>query len=130
MLLVDHVGVGLLELHIFAQGVVYRAGSDFLVGQLSLVLGDESIVLLLRERGADVNSFDHFDSAPALASGRGDEALVNLLVVKGADINGKIGRPLTSAAGEGNEAIIKLLLEKGADIYAKNHVGLAFAAPP
>ena len=59
LLVVNHVGVGLLELHVFVQGVVYRVGGDFLVGQLSLVLGDDlQCVENANESGPGSNGLD------------------------------------------------------------------------
>jgi hypothetical protein len=46
-------------LHVFVQGVVYRAGGDFLVGQLSLVLGDDlECVENTGESGLGSNALD------------------------------------------------------------------------
>lgn len=40
-MVIHHVRVGFLQLNVFIQGVVDRAEGDVLLGELSLVLGDD-----------------------------------------------------------------------------------------
>jgi ankyrin repeat protein len=75
--------------------------------------GNEAIVRLLIESGADVNANGPLEEASRL----GYMAIVKLLLQNGADVNGK-GNPLQAAAGRGREAIVALLLEKGANVNA------------
>jgi ankyrin repeat protein len=96
---------------------LYRAAAE----------GQEVVVRLLLENGADVKSKDGSDGRMPLsrAATNGHEAVVKLLLEKGADPESKdhyYGRtPLSWAAENGHEAVVKLLLEKGADPESKDH---------
>ena len=88
--------------------------------------GQEVVVRLLLEKGADVESKEgRYGGTPlSCAAGNGHEAVVKLLLEKGADVESKGGwddgrTPLTWAAEQGHEAVVKLLLEKGADVESK-----------
>ncbi|KAJ7851874.1 ankyrin repeat-containing domain protein [Mycena leptocephala] len=110
--------------------------------------GNEGLIKLLIEHGADVNSpCKEYDSvqggaaeachALALAFGlplehgpgsalqaavsTGHEAVVHLLLQHGADVNakaGKYGNVLQLASWQGHEVIARLLVEHGADLHA------------
>ncbi len=89
--------------------------------------GDEAIVRLLLERGADVKAKDTAGrTALFWAADKGYEAVMRLLLERGADIDAKDSlchRPLRRAADSGHVAIVRLLLERGADIDAKDIAG-------
>ncbi|KAJ6120116.1 hypothetical protein N7523_004396 [Penicillium sp. IBT 18751x] len=86
-------------------------------------IGDEVVVRLLLEEGAERESKDEDGQTPlAWAAKNGHEAVVRLLLEKGAereskDIDGQM--PLALAAKNGHEAVVRLLLEKGADVNAQ-----------
>jgi ankyrin repeat protein len=79
--------------------------------------GHEAIVLLLLEKGADIEAKGYFGTALVEAASGGYEAIVLLLLEKGADIEAKgyFGTALVEAARKGHEAMVQLLLEKGAN---------------
>ena len=85
--------------------------------------GNERIVKLLVDKGADVNAQGgEYGNALQAASWRSNERIVKLLVDKGADVNaqgGEYGNALQAASCEGNEQIVKLLVDKGADVNAQ-----------
>ncbi|KAH7877022.1 ankyrin repeat-containing domain protein [Lentinula edodes] len=85
--------------------------------------GNEAIVKLLLENGADVNAQGgEYSNALQAAAHARDEAIVKLLLENGADVNaqgGEYGNALQAAAHARDEAIVKLLLEKGADVNAQ-----------
>ncbi|KIK54071.1 hypothetical protein GYMLUDRAFT_138510, partial [Collybiopsis luxurians FD-317 M1] len=82
--------------------------------------GNEAVVQLFLEKGADVNvQGGEYGNALQAAVYNGNEAVVQLLLESGADINPQgnaNGNALQAAARWGNEAVVQLLLEKGADI--------------
>jgi ankyrin repeat protein len=88
--------------------------------------GQEAIVQLLLEKGADLESKSNNGRTPlSWAAEEGHEAIVQLLLKKGADLESKSnnGRtPLSWAAEEGSEVlvVVQLLLEKGADVESKS----------
>ncbi|KAI0447277.1 hypothetical protein F4803DRAFT_364494 [Xylaria telfairii] len=91
-------------------------------------LGNEVIVKLLLEKGADLESKDTAYGRTPLswAARNGHEGVVKLLLEKGADLESKdnSGRtPLSWVAEWGQEMIAKLLLEKGADLESKDNSG-------
>jgi ankyrin repeat protein len=86
--------------------------------------GHETVIQLLLEKGADVDSKDRkYGRTPlSWAATKGNKAVVQLLLEKGADIEDKeYGQtPLFWAAENGNEAVMQLILEKGAEIDLKD----------
>jgi ankyrin repeat protein len=91
--------------------------------------GNEAVMKLLLEKGADVGSKDTRNGRTPLswAAKNGHEALVKLMLERGADLESKDthhGRtPLSWAAENGHEVVVKLLLEKGADVGCKSDSG-------
>jgi ankyrin repeat protein len=85
--------------------------------------GNEAIVRLLLEKGANVNAQGGvYGNALQAASGRGYQDIVMLLLNQGADINahsGYYGNALQAASGGGYQDIVMLLLNQGADINAQ-----------
>ena len=87
---------------------------------LAVWAGDEGIVRLLLDRGANVNKVDLREDPPlSLAVRAGHERMVRLLLDRGADVNGSglwAGPPLSLAVRAGHEGIVRLLLDRGADV--------------
>lgn len=84
--------------------------------------GDEKMVLLLVDRGADINCFGGLAVANPLqaACSSGSEPLVRLLIESGAKVNPNLeGRnhdtPLQVACESGNQNLVRLLIQAGAD---------------
>lgn len=76
-----------------------------------------SLVQLLLERGAEVNSRDQDGQTPlSWAAEKGRESVVQVLLENRAGINSKdnnYGRtPLSWAAEKGHEAVVRLLLSR------------------
>ena len=85
--------------------------------------GDEKMVILLVDRGADINCFGGLAVANPLqaACSSSSESLVRFLIAKGAKVNPNLqGRnhdtPLQVACESGNQNLVRLLIEAGADI--------------
>ena len=89
--------------------------------------GNEAVVKLLLDKGADVKSKSSIGKTPlSRAAEKGHEAVVKLLLEKGVDVESKDGfgrTPLSRAAEKGHEAVVKLLLEKGVDVESKDGFG-------
>ena len=88
--------------------------------------GNEAIVKLLLEKGAEVNAEGDSGLRNALSSAsfNGNEVIVKLLLEKGAEVSaegGYYGNALQAASFYGNdhETIVKLQLENGAEVNAK-----------
>lgn len=89
--------------------------------------GDQKLVHLLLEKGADVNARDA-DGITLLhcAILSRSEMIVRLLLENGVDTEARDkegNTPLLFAISEGDKVIVRLLLEKGADIDVKNNNG-------
>ena len=125
-------------LHSLGEQVIGATSSTEILRRLMLNLpalsnaageGHETVVKLLLEKGANIESKDDKYGWTALskAAGQGHKAVVKLLLDKGANIESKDDKdgrtPLSNAAGEGRKAVVKLLLEKGADIESKDEEG-------
>jgi cytohesin len=86
-------------------------------------IGNENVVWLLLDKGADVNAKTNDGDTPLhLACRNRNEDVVSLLLEKGADVNAKLDHGdtlLHRACMKGNEAFVSLLLDRGADVNAK-----------
>ncbi|KAH6699677.1 ankyrin repeat-containing domain protein [Leptodontidium sp. MPI-SDFR-AT-0119] len=86
---------------------------------LAVQMGDEGMVRLLLDRGADINGAGRIDSPLCQAARIGHEGIVRLLLGRGADVNRANlwgDSPLYEAAMMGREGIVRLLLDRGADV--------------
>lgn len=83
--------------------------------------GNEAVVRLLLDNGADVNSGRDWGWPLTTAAAWNNEAMIRLLLDYGADINpgGTITPPLLAAAGSGHDAAVRLLLENGAFVNTR-----------
>ncbi|THW55950.1 hypothetical protein D6D19_10657, partial [Aureobasidium pullulans] len=85
--------------------------------------GNDEIVQLLLDRGADVNAPGGcYNNALYAASAYGHDEIVQMLLDKGADVNaqgGYYGNVLQAASARGHDKTVQLLLEKGADVNAQ-----------
>ena len=88
--------------------------------RLAAKAGDEGVVRLLLDRGADKEKGDPWEDSPlSLAAMAGHEGIVRLLLDHGADVNkGAILRdpPISLAVTAGYEGIVRLLLDHRADV--------------
>ncbi|CUS06945.1 unnamed protein product, partial [Tuber aestivum] len=96
--------------------------------QAAAANGNEAVVGLLLERGADVNAQGGgYGNALQAAALNGNESVVGLLLERGANVNaqdvnaqgGEYGNALQAAALNGNETVVGLLLDRGADVNAQ-----------
>jgi ankyrin repeat protein len=82
--------------------------------------GNKAVVVVLLEKGADVNARGgHYHNALQAASARGHEQTVKMLLDKGANVNeqgGEYGNALQAASARGHEQVVKTLLDKGANV--------------
>jgi hypothetical protein len=89
--------------------------------------GNEAVIRLLLENGANLESRDDGGRTPlSWAAQNGHEAVTKLLLKKGANPESKDdgGRtPLSWAADRGRKTVVELLLEKGADLESKDSSG-------
>ena len=94
---------------------------------LAALGGQEAVVQLLVETGADIEAKDKYEkTALYLAAQCGHEAVVRLLMEMGADTEAKDIYERTAlhlAAWGGEETVVRLLMEMGADIEAKDIYG-------
>ncbi|KAK7440465.1 hypothetical protein VKT23_017105 [Stygiomarasmius scandens] len=84
--------------------------------------GEENIIKLLIEKGADVNVEGGYRTALQAAAYHGQLGTVKLLIAKGADVNaeaGAYGTALEIAAHAGCLDMVRFLLESGADAKVK-----------
>ena len=94
--------------------------------QAAVYKGSESIVLLLLDRGADINARDGcYGNAVQAATREGREAIVCLLLYRGANINAQGGlyeNALQAAVHQNKGHIANLLVERGTDLnHFKKH---------
>ncbi|CUS12935.1 unnamed protein product, partial [Tuber aestivum] len=85
--------------------------------------GNESVVHLLLERGAEVNAQGgEFGNALQAAAFEGNESVMRLLLEHGAEVKaqgGEFGNALPAAAFAGNESVMRLLLDHGAEVNSQ-----------
>ena len=94
---------------------------------LAVTKGDERVVQLLLEKGANVNAQGgRYGNSLQAAIQNQHENVVRILLEKGADINAQSGRSGTAlriaALYANNEGIVQLLLEKGADLRIQSGI--------
>ncbi len=92
---------------------------------LATYLGNQGIVRLLLDRGADIEAVDDYSGNSSLmwAASKGQVGMVQLLLNRSANIEAKTrfgGTAIMGAAYWNNKDVVQLLLERGADIEAKN----------
>jgi ankyrin repeat protein len=84
---------------------------------------NKTLVSLLLDRGADVNSDGGYEHCLCVAVMRQDEAMVRLLLERGANVNargkGYAGTPLIAAVERENDDLINLLLSHGANVNGR-----------
>lgn len=96
--------------------------------------GDESVVTLLLDRGADVNGRDYLSGMPPLflAAARGRTGVVRPLVARGAQVDatddgGRTALILAAGANPqdapGAALCVKILLSHGVDPRVRDHAG-------
>jgi ankyrin repeat protein len=89
--------------------------------------GNEAIIALLLEKGANVDTTDQDGQMPLYwASGNGHVKVVELLLKKGADVNTANQdrrTPLSGASENGHVKVVELLLKKGADVNTAHGYG-------
>jgi ankyrin repeat protein len=95
--------------------------------------GNEEVVQLLLDKGADVNAQGgEYGNALQAASWGGHKEVVQQLLDKGADVNaqgGEYGNALQAASERGHKEMVQQLLGKGADVNAQGgHFGNALQA--
>ncbi|KAF7364782.1 ANK-REP-REGION domain-containing protein [Mycena venus] len=81
--------------------------------------GRRDVILLLLDKGADINFAAKYGTPLSLASQNGHTQVVRLLLEKGADVNvatGNDGTALCAASSRGRTEIVQLLLDNGADV--------------
>lgn len=96
--------------------------------QAVAAIGNEPMVRLLLDHGADVNAKGGiYSGAIHAAAYKDQETVVRLLLDYGADINalGPVGTALMFAAASGSEAMVRLLLDHGADVNVNDQEGTA-----
>ncbi|KAF3916608.1 Alpha-latrocrustotoxin [Dactylellina cionopaga] len=88
--------------------------------------GDEAMVRLLVEKGANLEAKDNNGMTPLLlAAKKGHEGAVKVLVEKGADLEAE-GRvyikmtPLLLAVANNHQSMVRLLVDMGADLEARD----------
>lgn len=90
--------------------------------------GDENVIRLLLENGADANDLDYYDEwkSPAQTSAlfnackHDNDDVVRVLLEHGADVNARDGEALLAACYYGHTDVVKVLLEHGAtDVNGK-----------
>lgn len=88
---------------------------------------NKDIVLLLVNKGADVNLKSYSGSSPLhSAAYGGNTEIAEILINKGADVNvadNEGETPLSEAVLGKNKAMVELLVQRGAEVDAKNREG-------
>ncbi|KAJ7483618.1 ankyrin repeat-containing domain protein [Mycena latifolia] len=102
----------------------YGLGVSWTRSPCSTIYGQELVVQLLIEKGANVNAQGgYYGNALQAASVNGcKHNVVQLLIEKGADVNAEGGahrNALQAASLNGPESVVHLLIKKGADVNAQ-----------
>ncbi|CUS15233.1 unnamed protein product [Tuber aestivum] len=100
----------------------YQGGCYGNALQAAATQGNESVVRLLLENGAEVNAQGgRYGNALQAAVTQGNESVVRLLLERGAQVNaqgGHYGNALQAAVTQGNEPVVQVLLKCGAEVNA------------
>ncbi|TID05058.1 putative ankyrin repeat protein [Colletotrichum higginsianum] len=100
-----------------AEADLYGSGALHLAAES----GDNAIIELLLQKGADVQGQDGSGRSPlCMASARGHHRIAEILLGEGADINHADSRgrnPLWRSIHAGHPHVVKLLLDKGANVH-------------
>ncbi|PWW73241.1 ankyrin, partial [Tuber magnatum] len=118
-----------------SENVNAQGGSYGNALQAAAAHGNESVVQLLLNRGAEVNA-QGGDCGNALqaAAVHGNESVVQLLLNRRAEVDaqgGYYGNALQAAAVHGNKSVVQLLLNRGAEMNAQgDYYGHALQAAP
>ncbi|KAH0556219.1 hypothetical protein GP486_005853, partial [Trichoglossum hirsutum] len=99
-------------------------GQECTLLRAASISGNESLVKMLLQRGANVNDHDYFGYGNAIqaAAREGFGAIVRILLENGANVNGEgnyWGSALQAATFNGHTEVIQLLLRNGANVNAK-----------
>lgn len=87
--------------------------------QVAALGGYVSMVLLVLEHGADIDSRGRYGTALRAAALRGHDTVVKLLIDRGASIDGENADALEAAASNGHLSTVQLLLSCG--LYDVEH---------
>ena len=94
---------------------------------LAATQGNEDIVRLLLDEGANVNMVNYYGITPLISAvWNGNENIIRFLLDRGADVNRTDHwgyTALMSAACRCRKGAVRLLLDKGADVEARNDDG-------
>ena len=106
---------------------------DYTMLHIAAECGQEAVVQLLLENGAEMEAKDYYEATPLhCAAKKGQVAVLRLLLEKGAEVNANDDDGRTAllyvAAGchgaeDRQETVMQLLLESGAKIEAKDNYG-------
>ena len=94
---------------------------------IAAVNGNDDVVRVLLERGADINARTSTQRTPLhIAVEKWHDEVVRMLLERGADVNARNmwqATPLHIAAFHGDDEVARMLLERGADINARTKDG-------
>ncbi len=106
---------------LFIDGNFYYGNEKSTPLHIASNMGHTKIVVLLVQKGADLNAKDKYNITPLHGACYGGHTkTAKVLIQKGADLNAKnkIGStPLEVASRFGHTQIVKLLIQKGADVH-------------
>ncbi|KAJ7432121.1 ankyrin repeat-containing domain protein [Mycena galericulata] len=115
-----------LNLQTIARNLLIEGMSSQAIKNCALCVasfrGHMQMVLLLLDRGANINTNEYETPLQAAAS-QGHKTVVQLLLKEGADINmrgQKYGTALQAAFREGHYTTVQLLIENGADVHTQH----------
>lgn len=84
--------------------------------------GNENVVHILLDAGADINARGYFGTALQTASLSGHREVVQILLDAGADFNARGEIALQEASLSGHQEIVQMLLDVGADVNAQGGI--------